>query len=183
MNFDKTGRWVVCYLGLIILFVFGLAIWVNFAEGRAGAPLIEEKSGQVITGMLKPLIVAPGSGASVLLSGASLQGRPITGASNAARAPDAGISVYIVSPEVGMSFWAYNQDDTLEPGGGNTLFIHFEDPVSGGTMDVISDVTCTPGVSKYVLSGTTLQKRLVAWSSEVSKWTVLTAGGPTVEAN
>jgi len=169
----KKFNWISIY----IFVIFGvLFLWIGKSVifGASGYPLIEEKPAQMITGRLKPIRLAVCS--AVTLSGVSLEGTAITGVSNADRAMTAGITVYIDSPSAGMNFWIYNEDDTSESG--NSLFVHF---IDSGTS-VYSDTECMAAVSKYIVSGTTLEKSLVLWSSEVSKWTVKTSGTPDVEA-
>lgn len=129
-----------------------------------------------VTGGVPDLAIAANS--DQYLTGTSLMGTTwITGATNLARDPTSGITIIVNESATGkQSFFVYNADDTAQSG--NTLFFHFP---AGDT--VISDIDCIPGVSKWVISGTTLEKTLVVNSTGTSEWTIATTGTPTVEAD
>ncbi len=194
----KDARGLVIYfscVACIIGSIFGYSAWSS-----PGDPVIEGKTaiqvdavsmnattgnfstvsgfqfrGGVATVKVNGLAVA--SIGDTTISGNSLFNTSVTGASNIARSPDSGQTFYVVSPGGGENLWFFNRDDTAE--NGTTLYIHVGE--AGDT--VYSNTPCTPGVSKYVLAGTAMQKKLVIWSDGVSTYNVDTSGSPTVEAN
>ena len=164
--------WILIYIFSVFCVMF-LSVGTSGVFGTGGYPLISERPGQIVTGRIKTLRLAVSS--AVTLSGVSIEGTFITGASNTARPMASGISVYIDSPPEGANCFIYNDDDTSISG--NSLFVHFID------TSIASDTECTAGLSKFEISGTTLEKTIVLWASEVSKWTIKTIGSPTVEAD
>lgn len=188
----KSRMFIITYF-TFVLAVVGALIGYPIAWGKAGAPVIESKwaddvrvtgfqaktiSGNTYVGgpamvQIKPLNLAVNS--TVYLSGNSLLGTYITGATLPARAPTAGVSIVFLSPTGGESAVVYNDADTTS---GNTLYVMF---TAGDTVK--SNIACTAGTSKYIVGGTALAKKLVIWSTGISTWVVDAIGTPTVEAD
>lgn len=157
-------------LSLILI----LALTFAFAAkslASDGDPILEGTTSGTVTGKVYVINLAVNSNQT--LSGSSLFGAWVTGASNAARTPTAGITVYLVSPSGGENVYLYNDDATTSSG--NTLYVHF---ASGDTVK--SDQTITAGTSKFIVGGTALEKSLLCWSTGTSVWVVKTSGTPTV---
>lgn len=74
----------------------------------------------------------------------------------------------------GENVFFYLSNDTAQSG--TTINIHW--PAGD---NIISADAITAGTSKLQLSGTTLEQRVVVWSSGVSEWTILTVGSPDVD--
>ncbi len=101
----KDMKYIIGCFAISVMIIFAGLVW-----GAAGDPIIEERPGQTITGKSKVLVLAVNS--AVTISGVSKEGVYITGASNAARAMTAGITVYVDSPVIGDSLFFFNSDDT-----------------------------------------------------------------------
>lgn len=110
------------------------------------------------------------------LSGLTPFNMGLSGVSTSARSMTAGVTVIFGTPVGGENGWLYNTENTATSG--NTLYVHF----TAGTV-VYSNIACTAGVSKYILSGTTLEKTLVYWSPAAGIYVVRAIGTPTVEAD
>lgn len=137
------------------------------------SPIIEYGTDRFVTGKWNYINVAANSGTT--LSGTSVFATAITGVSTPARPMTSGITLFMVSPSGGENCMIYNDSDTASSG--NTLYVHFQ---PGDTVK--SNVACTAGVSKYIISGTTLEKKLVMWSNGAGVWVIDAVGTPTVEA-
>lgn len=166
------GKTLILYM--ITGFLLAAGIQVCGVWGGTGEVLYDGKTDQTVTGKIN--FVNVGANATATLSGASIFGCAVTGAANGARPVTSGITLIAVSPSGGENFWIYNNDDTSISG--ETLYVHF---APGDT--VVSNVPCTPGVSKYVIAGTAMEKKLVLWSNGTSTWVIDAIGDPDVEAD
>lgn len=131
-------------------------------------------TGKATAGVLNVIVAPSGTTLPVTMSGTCIFGTLISGGSNAARPPTSGITLYFLSATgSGANALIYNADDTAKSG--NSIYVIM--PLGDS---VISDIAMTPGVSRYGISGTTLEKTLYIVDTGVSKWTVKTSGTPSI---
>lgn len=161
----------VCVLAFVMQ--FSGASLLSFAA--TGDAVREGNTTTTVHGKLAYYNINANTG--VTLSGATtFGGSAITGVTNAARAITSGMTFFLESPSGGESFFVYVPDTTATSG--NTIYVI---PKNGDTVN--SNIACTAGASKYILSGTVLSKKLIIFSTGTSTWYIDAVGTPTVEAD
>lgn len=114
----------------------------------------------------------------VTLTGVSQFNTNLTGVSHASRPATAGISVWVVPPTKGTeNMIFFNRENTLVSG--NTLYVVLLNPGTGVTA--CTNLAYTPGVSRFVVSGTAMSNMLGIFAIGATEWGVKASGTLTVE--
>jgi hypothetical protein len=124
----------------------------------------------VATGSVQGGIVVATISNTATLSGATKYGGYVT-----SKNATSGVTVTVpTAGGAGENFVIYIPTDTFNSGG--TIYVHF---TAGDSLRCNQDILA--GVSKFILSGTTFQKRIFCFSGEAGIWNIMTFGAPTVD--